>query len=196
VLTRRALVFLCLATGAPLGEACHRGEHAGKTAPAASLGKPAPPPNDFRPGKPDRTGRFASDLAWQRASSGEPHHLAILANREGAMGLLEGLLIGRSIGLTALAALPYADDAELALGRLCEIAERRGDDPPEAVLESVHAIVARPPTQTEELDNSGYIGCLSVMKKLAEPGLLKGHRLDLAVGSVELIEEHRDAAKH
>lgn len=120
----------------------------------------------------------------------------MLAGREGASGLLEGLETGRSIGLTALGALPYATDAELALGRLCEIVEQEPSDPPRVVLKAVHGIVARPPTQTEELDNTGYVECLAVMKKLDKPGLLKGARHDLVRGCIEMIEEHRDAAKH
>jgi hypothetical protein len=192
----RAFVLFWLASGVLTLAGCHRGERAVDGRPAASTAEPLAPVLDLTPGEPSEAGRFAADRLWRRARGGEPHHLSILAHREGAAGLLEGLEIGRSVGLTALAALPFASDAELALGRLCAIAERSGDSPPLAVLESVHAIVGRPPTQSEELDHSGYIVCLGVMKKLARPGLLKGPRYDLAQGSVALIEEHRDAAKH
>lgn len=175
---------------------CHRGERAAESRPAASMAKPALPTIDLTPGEPSEAGRFGSDRLWRRARGGEPQHLAILAHHEGALGLLEGLQIGRSVGLTALAAIPYADDSELALTRLCAIAEQRASDPPVQLLESVHGIVARPPTQTEPLDNGGYIGCLGVMKKLEQRGLLKGSRYDLVESSIALIEEHRDAAKH
>ena len=176
--------------------ACHRGERPGGSPPAASRTAPARPAIDLTPGEPEKGGHFGSDRLWRRARAGEPHDLAALARREGALGLLEGLEVGRSVALTALAALPHAEDAELALERLCELLEERDGDPREPILLCVHAIVAEPPPQAEELDNSGYIGCLSVMRKLARPGVLEGTHHDLAESSVELIEEHRDAAKH
>lgn len=121
-----------------------------------------------------------------------------LANREGAAGLLEGLSVGRDVGLTALAALPHAEDGELALGRLCELLMGEADEPANpnlAVLRSLHGIVARPPEPREALAASGYAGCLPVMERLAKSPNLDPERHDLASSAAGLLLEHRDAAR-
>ena len=92
---------------------CRRGDEA--------VADAAPPPVLRAPAKESAR---AKDEMWRRATEGDPIELARLADREGAGGLLLGLEDGGEIGLTALAALPFADDAELAYQRLGEILRR------------------------------------------------------------------------
>ena len=72
---------------------------------------PAPNFTDDSPGPPD-------DPLWQRAGRADAIDLAALAEREGATGLEAQLGRGGSAGRTALLALPFAPDAELAAGTL------------------------------------------------------------------------------
>lgn len=162
-------------------------------------GRPESVEIDLTPGEAAGANRFRNDPLWQRAGAGHAEiDLMRLANREGAAGLLEGLRVGRSVGLTALAALPYAEDAELALNRLCELLARPGDQPPNpnlAVLRSVHGIAARPPRQREALAASGYAACVPVIQRLVKLPNLDAERHDLASSAAGSLLEHRDAAR-
>jgi len=165
--------------------------------PNAPERKPAPVAQeriDLTPGKPALPNRFGSDALWQRALGAEEIDLMLLANREGALGLLEGLRVGRSVGLTALAALPHADDGELALGRLCGLLASE-KDPSVAVLRAVHGIVARPPEPREAIARTGYVECLPIVERLAKLPSLDPEKHDLASSAVGLLLEHREAAR-
>jgi len=152
-------------------------------------------PLDLTPGDPPGPNRFTGDALWQRAQGGAEIDLMRLAHREGAAGLLEGLAVGRSVGLTALAALPHADDAELALSRLCEqLAHATAPSLP--VLRSLQGIVARPPEPREALAASGYAGCVPVVERLVKLPGLDPERHDLVSSAAGLLAEHRDAAQH
>src|SRR5688572_28715586 len=96
-----------------LGLGCRRPDAAEQAnAPAKQEARrPAAAPLDLTPGEPQAPGCFKGDALWQRAEGGAEIDLMRLARREGAAGLLEGLAVGRSVGLTALAALPHAGDA-------------------------------------------------------------------------------------
>lgn len=155
---------------------------------------------DLTPGVAEGRNRFQGDMLWQRAAGAEASEIDLvrLANREGAAGLLEGLNVGRTLGLTALAALPHAADAELALDRLCELLKGEGDPstaPNVALLRSLHGIVARPPAPREALASRGYAGCLPVVERLAKSPNLDPERHDLASSAAGLLIEHRDAAR-
>src|SRR5262245_43150428 len=91
----------------------------------------------------------ARDELWQRAAGGDAVDLARLADREGATGLVEGLDEGSSLAMVALDALPFADDAEAAYGRLGEIL--RQVDPAESgpLIRAVGGIARRPLRQRE-----------------------------------------------
>ena len=112
----------------------------------SELADAAPPPSLHV--KSAKESERAKDDLWRRAEEGDPVELAHLANREGALGLLDGLEEGGPIGLVALAALPFADDAEAAYQRLGEILRQL--DPAEIgpVLHAVVDIARRPPAQT------------------------------------------------
>lgn len=193
------LVGGCLLASAP---GCRRHDAAEQvTAPARQgAGRMEPVALDLSPGEAAAPTRFRNDALWQRARGSAEIDLMRLANREGAMGLLEGLNVGRSVGLTALAALPHADDAELALDRLCELLARESESTSEKpvslpVLRSVHGIVARPPRQREALARNGYAGCVPVVTRLARLPKLDAERHDLASSTAGLLLEHRNAAR-
>src|SRR5690606_9521170 len=114
------------------------------------------------------------------------------AGSEGASGLLEGVALGHSVGLTALAALPHAADAELALPRLCALLLESRPTPALSLLRSVHAISARPPTQREPVAPGAHEKCLPAVQRLAERPGLDATRHDLASSTLELLRERRE----
>lgn len=209
--------LLALAPGCRRNDAAERAQAPADRDPARRRA----PKLDLSPGAAEGQNRFQGDALWQlaaaRVETGGPTAAKAgaakagavragaaeidwmrLANREGAAGLLEGLDVGRTVGLTALAALPHAPDAELALGRLCELLggdATAPEDPHLAVLRSLHGIVARPPEPREALATSGYAGCLPVLERLAKAPNLDPERHDLASSALGLLIEHRDAAK-
>jgi hypothetical protein len=154
----------------------------------------APERVDLRPGEPNLPNRFQNDALWQRARGAQEIDLMLLANREGALGLLEALRVGRSVGLTALAALPHADDSALALSRLCGLLASE-KDPSLPVLQAVQGIVARPPEPREAIARSGYVECLPVVERLALLQSLDPGKHDLASSAAGLLREHREAAR-
>ena len=192
-----ALVVLALGVGVT---GCRRGEvrEGPRAAPAKAGVASEAEALDLSPGVPRKPNRFAGDPLWERAAGGGEIDLLRLAQREGAAGLLEGVAVGRSVALTGLAALPHAEDAELALERLCELLESRAKRPggPElGLLESVHGIVARPPRQREMMARQGYVECLPVTRKLAQARELDPRKRDLASSAAELLVEHREAGR-
>ena len=156
---------------------------------------PAPAPLDLTPGEPQAPNRFKGDALWQRAAGGAEIDLMRLARREGAAGLLEGLALGRSVGLTALAALPHADDGELALSRLCAELAQPSTAPSLPVLRALQGIVARPPEPREALATSGYVECVPVVDRLAKLPNLDPERHDLVSSTAGSLVEHREAAR-
>jgi hypothetical protein len=116
--------------------------------------------------------------------------LARLAEREGAAGLLEGLELGGTLALTALAALPHADDGELALRRMCELLPAVPAAELEPLLRAVHGVVARPPRQAEKLDPEGYVACGAALDRLVQAGGLSPAMRDLALSAQQLVGEH------
>src|SRR5687767_3875976 len=113
----------------------------------------APPPSLFA--QPAQESERVKDDLWRRALERDPIDLARLADREGAGGLLEGLEEGGPIALIALAALPFADDADVAFQRLSEIVRQLDPASTRPVLETLVDMAARPRRQTEPLDPSG-----------------------------------------
>jgi hypothetical protein len=113
------------------------------------------------------SGRVEDDL-WRRALDGDPIDLARLADREGAGGLLEGLEEGGPIGLAALAALPYADDAETAYQRLGEIVRQLDPAATSPVVQAIVDMAAKPRRQREPLDPAGMRSCAEALLTVAE----------------------------
>jgi len=175
---------------------CRRGDVAERVSePGPNERAPARKPLDLTPGAAPGEHRFGSDPWWQRARGGHEFDLLRLAEREGAVGLLEGVEVGHGIALTAFLALPSAEDAELALPRLCELLQQMQDAPNAALLECIRDIAGRPPTQREPLAPGAHAQCLPVVERLRKTRL-DPVRHDLATSAVQLLLEHRDAAKH
>jgi hypothetical protein len=131
----------------------------------------------------------ANDELWRRAQGGDPVDLARLADREGAGGLLEGLEVGGPIGLAALEALPFADDADNAYQRLGEIV--RQIDPGESgpVVRAITGVALRPRRQTEPLDPPGLRFCAQALLGLAEKKSLPSAVRAPAISALRLLAE-------
>jgi hypothetical protein len=160
--------------------------------------QPTPPKItlDLRPGAPKRASRFTRDPLWSAAAQLGEIQLLRLADREGAGGLMEGLAEGRSVALTALAALPYASDAALALPKLCSRDGLVTQQPSLPVLTSIQGISGQPPQPQEPVAPGARPACLSSLQELLKRGGLAPALHDLASSAAELLREHRDAARH
>jgi hypothetical protein len=157
-----------------------------------STGVIAPPPR-FEPGGSTRATALEADPLWQRAARGDVIDLTHLADREGAAGLLAGAELGGSIGLTALAALPHAEDAEIALGPLCGLAERMPPGQAGPVLSAVEGILRRPVRPTERLDAEGLLACRAGLPRLETSAKLAPVDRDRVGTSRALLEEWLNA---
>jgi hypothetical protein len=144
---------------------------------AASCKKPppasetlAPPPAELVPDASVRDGSVVADRDLWKAALESPDdaiELARLAESEGATGLLAGLEEGGAVGLTALAALPWAEDAEVATPRLAEILRSTTPAALGPVLDSLEGVVQRPRTQTEPLAPLGLHACFDALAAIA-----------------------------
>jgi hypothetical protein len=150
-------------------------------------------PPSFRAGGPSRATALDADPLWQRAGRGDVIDLTRLADREGAAGLLEGVALGGSIGLTALSALPHAEDAEIALGPLCSLAERMLPEHAGPVLSAVEGILRRPVRPTERLDAEGLLACRAGLPRLETSTKLSPIDRDRLGTSRALLEEWLNA---
>ena len=190
-----AVAFTLLSPALPAGCRTQQSDSAAATgvgAPAAAHSVPVATvgvPN-FAPGPPAQPTELADDRVWKEASTADPLDLARLAEREGAAGLLEGVEAGGTLGRTALAALPFADDGELALRRLCQILRHTVPTVPEPVLRAVHAIVSRPPRPAELLDPEGYVVCAAVLKQLDNRQGVPPTMRDLIASARSMLAEH------
>ena len=157
---------------------CHGKPDAGDAAPPPSLGA-----------QPVKESELAKDELWRRAQEGDPVDLARLADREGAGGLLEGLEEGGPIGLAALAALPYAHDADAAYQRLGEIVRQLEPSAAVPVIDTIAQIAARPRRQTEPLDPPGLKSCADALLGLAERKSLAKNVRAPAISALRMLAE-------
>ncbi len=109
----------------------------------------------------------ASDPQWIAARDEDPAERMRLAAAEGAAGLLEAIGDGGEITATALLALPYADDAEAALGRLGSLAQAAPAEQRGPLLAAILAIAGQPRRSREPLDLEGARACGEAMISLA-----------------------------
>ncbi len=158
--------------------------------PATSAVAPGVGVPQLRPGPPSRPSPLSTDPLWTEAAARDSVDLARLADREGAAGLLEGLELGGTLALTALGALPEAEDGELALRRLCELLPAVPQGELEPLLSAVHGVVSRPPRQAEKLDPGGYAACGGALDGLVQSGALSPSLRDLALSARQLVDEH------
>ncbi|WP_437747673.1 thiamine biosynthesis protein [Sorangium sp. So ce302] len=184
---RRALVaarlaFVALVLLAPLG--CRR-EQGSAPRPAASPASAAASPSLApRPPSPRLT-----DPRWRLAAGDDPLDCARLAEAEGGSGLLAALDDGGDIALTALRALPYADDADLALGPLAERARAASGPSLPPLLEALLGIAGRPPRPREPLDPDGARGAAAALVELAGRRDLPSDQRALAISAARALAE-------
>jgi hypothetical protein len=127
------------------------------------------------PAAPRESSRI-QDERWLRARDADPLEKERLAVAVGAAGLLAGLDDGGDTADTALLALPYADDAEVALGHLAALA-RADPGRRRRVLAAILGIAGRPPHPRDPLDLEGARRCADVMILLAsDPSVPRDER--------------------
>lgn len=144
-------------------------------------------------GPPDHATPLSSDSLWSRAAARAPIDLDRLANREGASGLLDGFDAGGTLALTALAALPDADDAPLSLRRLCTVLAHAEPSSLAPVLVAVQAIASAVPGPTEQVDPEGEASCRPVLAALEKTAALSPHERDLAASARAMLDERLSA---
>jgi hypothetical protein len=184
--------WACLGTVLLLGCARARGGPAeplaAPTAAGAGTDASGPLPR-LEAGPSVRPTPLAADPLWQRAARGDVIDLARLADRAGAMELLESVELGGTIGLTALSALPFAEDAELALGPLCELARRFPAERVGPIARAIEAILSRAPRPTERLDGAGLVACRSQLAGVEVAARLSPGDRDRIANARALLEE-------
>jgi hypothetical protein len=158
MIRRAAFRSAALAISIVVGASCNKARPEGMPPPPSLKADAAASPLSER----------ATDDLWQRAIGADESDLGRLADREGARGLLDGLEEGGAIGMAALAALPLADDADAAYGRLGEIAGQIEPKQAGPVIRAVEAIAARPARQVEPVDPDGMKSCAQALLGLAK----------------------------
>lgn len=121
-----------------------------------------------------------ADPSWRNARDQDALRVAELAEREGASGLIEGVRLGGWIGLVGLQALPYAADAEVALGPLCTLATETGDSARALILRALLAIAERTRADVERVAAEDITSCLSALASLSSANHVPPSQRDLA----------------
>jgi hypothetical protein len=131
---------------------------------------PPPPANLVPDAKPKEGTQVTQREIWQRAMLGQddPIELTRLANAEGATGLLVGLEEGGASSVVALAALPYAEDAEVAMGRLAQILVQSDAKSAPLVIACMEGIMQQPVRSTELLDPLGVHAAFDALVAVAK----------------------------
>ncbi|MEO7328412.1 MAG: thiamine biosynthesis protein [Minicystis sp.] len=153
-------------------------------------------PSQVASAPPRFSPRRANPL-WIRARDPDPAERIRLAIAVGATGLLEGVEDGDEVAVTALGALPYADDAEIALGRLGELLRAGNGGARRALLEAILGIAGRPRQQREALDPEGVKRCAEALIAIAGQVSLPRDERALAVSAARALAEkgYVDAAR-
>lgn len=129
--------------------------------------EPVTPVPNLEPSSLSTLAPEATEPVWQRAVRGDPMDLERLAVREGAQGLMDWVREGGTMGRAALAALPFAGDAEGATRELCDYSGRAQGETKRVLLRAVHAILTRQAPLGERLDFEGEQRCRRVLDRLA-----------------------------
>ncbi|APR77086.1 Hypothetical protein A7982_02433 [Minicystis rosea] len=137
---------------------------------------------------PVRESPRRTDPRWMLAAGEDALEKARLAHAVGATELLAGVADGGEIADTALAALPYADDGEIALGPLATLL--RPGLSRRAILSAILGIAGRPRHQREALDPEGAKRCAEALLALAADGGAPPEERALAVSAARALAEH------
>jgi hypothetical protein len=184
-----AAALLALATGASCA-ACARGPSlAVPREPGAVLAQSAAPgvAPSAAPAPPPHT-RRRDDPGWIAARDADPAEKARLARAVGAAELLGALGDPGEVPEVALAALPYADDRDIALGPL---AERARTEPGRRhrLLVAILAIAGEPRGSREPLDPEGARRCGDILVAFARDAAVAREDRVLAVSALRALAE-------
>jgi hypothetical protein len=125
---------------------------------------------------------------WILAASDDAAEKARLAIAVGAAELLDGVAEGGDVAATALASLPFADDAEIALGKLGELL--RAPAPPHgSVLASILGIADQPARSREPLDPEGARRCGEALLTFASDTKLPREERAIALSAARALGE-------
>jgi hypothetical protein len=176
--SRRIAILL-----ATLAVSCSGGRH--ETAAPGSSSASASAPASAAPRGPSPR---LTDARWIRARDEDPLERARLASAVGAAELLEGVEDGGETAETALGALPFADDAEIALGRLAalaaaEPARRR------RVLEAILGVAGRPRRARELLDPEGVRRAGEALVAIAQDRAVPREERAIAISAARALAE-------
>lgn len=126
---------------------------------------------------------------WIRARDEDPLERARLAEAVGAAELLAAVDDGGEVAATALSALPFADDADIALGKLGERALAAGPAELPPLLQAILGIAGRPARPREPLDPEGGQACADAMLSIAARTALPKEVRALAVSAARALAE-------
>ena len=146
------------------------------------------------PGPSPRLKAKGAGLLWRRAAEGDPLDLQRLANREGADGLLLGISEGHTVGLTALRALPFARDRQLALGPVCRWLGAARPAERALFLDALYYMLSESSDIGESLDARGWAGCRASVRELDANSLTAVERDRVSSISQRLAREGGAAA--
>jgi hypothetical protein len=138
---------------------------------------------------PPRPSPRRSDPRWLRAQGDDPAQLQRLAIEVGAAELVDGVNDGGDIAAVALGALPYADDADIALAPLAELASAPTPSPRQAILTAILAVAGRPRRARELLDPEGVRRAGEVMLSLAARQDVPRAERALAISAARALAE-------
>ncbi len=181
-----AITVAACSPGPPAPPPSLSGQSSG-TAVAIAAGVPAVP----RPlrGEPEGGSPHRRDPRWQRALAGDPLDVRALAQAEGASGLLDGVEDGGDIFRIACEALPFADDAEIALGRLGEIALLDDAALSQTAVVAIHRIAQSAPSRGEPLDPDGVASAARAVLSIASNVTLAPERRARAISAARSFAE-------
>ncbi|WP_437694025.1 thiamine biosynthesis protein [Sorangium sp. So ce176] len=175
------LALLAVALAAPV--ACRRESATSASPPSSAAASPSASAAP-RPPSPRLT-----DPRWLRAAGDDPLEHARLAEAEGASGLLAALDDGGDIALAALRALPYADDADLALGPLAERARAAPAPSLPPLLDALLGVAGRPPRPREPLDPDGARAAAATLLELSGRRDLPAEQRAVAISAARALAE-------
>jgi hypothetical protein len=130
---------------------------------------------------------YDTNPAWRRAAGGSDFERARLAQRESAAALLVALAEGGSLGRTALAALPYADDRREVLGKLCALALGPAAPTSSLLLGAIYEAIANGPRTEESVDPGADALCSNQLRLLSERADTSPEDRDRALGAISLL---------
>jgi len=128
------------------------------------------------------------DPRWRDARDEDPLEKARLAFAVGAAGLIAGIEDPDPVADTALDALPYAEDAEIALGPLGDLLQR-APLRRRRLLNAILGVAGQPPRQREPLDLEGARRCGEAVLAVAADTTLPREDRALAVSAARALAE-------